>query len=510
MVYYLILAIILSCSQAFAAYSPLNVKEADGSPSVHDVRRITVTNGTLTDNGSGVVTITTGGGGGGGTPGGSDTQVQFNDGGAFGGDSGFTFTKASDLLTIGADGTDGSLKIYSEQGGTDYSVTLNPNASMTQNVTYALPADDGSSDQFLKTDGSGNLTWATPASTSGGWTDDGTVVRLTTSTDDVGIGTASPSQQLEITENFEMPPTTTTVGIVYMGADPIFHSYGVSLDGTDLNLFIGQRAGNFTNEGHNNIIIGADAGIAITDTIQSIVIGNGAFESATDAPQSVAIGTDSLRDVTTGQENVSIGHQAGMSLTTGGNNSCLGNQCLQYGGDALRNACVGQGCLQLTTGDNNVALGNRAGDVNTTGSNNVFLGKDAGHTSTATLTNAVAIGYNAQVTASNKMVLGNGITDYEFRGVSYNFPSSQGSADTYLKNDGSGNLSWASSLTTSGTITSSATGSLGWSVVTAANQACTTTCTSAAMGGQDTDSAPYPIVGPSDATADRCFCAGAS
>ena len=41
-----------------------------------------------------------GGGGGTGTPGGSDTQVQFNDGGAFGGDTGLTFNKTTDTLFI--------------------------------------------------------------------------------------------------------------------------------------------------------------------------------------------------------------------------------------------------------------------------------------------------------------------------------------------------------------------------------------------------------------------------
>ena len=40
------------------------------------------------------------GGGGGGTPGGSDTQVQFNDGGAFAGDAGLTYDRTTDLLTI--------------------------------------------------------------------------------------------------------------------------------------------------------------------------------------------------------------------------------------------------------------------------------------------------------------------------------------------------------------------------------------------------------------------------
>lgn len=41
--------------------------------------------------------------GGGGTPGGSDTQVQFNDGSSFGGDSGLTYNKTTDSLTITGD-----------------------------------------------------------------------------------------------------------------------------------------------------------------------------------------------------------------------------------------------------------------------------------------------------------------------------------------------------------------------------------------------------------------------
>jgi len=49
------------------------------------------------------VVLATAGGGGGGSPGGSDTQVQFNDGGStFGGDAGLTFNKTTNALTAGA------------------------------------------------------------------------------------------------------------------------------------------------------------------------------------------------------------------------------------------------------------------------------------------------------------------------------------------------------------------------------------------------------------------------
>ena len=40
------------------------------------------------------VSITANGGGGGGTPGGSNTQIQFNNGGAFGASAAFTFANS--------------------------------------------------------------------------------------------------------------------------------------------------------------------------------------------------------------------------------------------------------------------------------------------------------------------------------------------------------------------------------------------------------------------------------
>ena len=59
------------------------------------------TNVTITtDSGTDTITInSSGGGGGGGSPGGSDTQVQFNDASSFGGDSGLVYNKTTDTLT---------------------------------------------------------------------------------------------------------------------------------------------------------------------------------------------------------------------------------------------------------------------------------------------------------------------------------------------------------------------------------------------------------------------------
>jgi hypothetical protein len=97
------------------------------------------------------------------SPAGSDTQLQFNDAGSFGGDAGLTFDKTSNALTIGA----GSLKMTGSSSGT---VTLQP-AAAAGTYSLTLPTSDGDSGQFLKTDGSGVLSWDAPAVVTPGGSD---------------------------------------------------------------------------------------------------------------------------------------------------------------------------------------------------------------------------------------------------------------------------------------------------------------------------------------------------
>jgi len=100
-----------------------------------------------------------GDGGAGSTPGGSDTQVQFNDGGSFGGDSGLTFDKTTNALTVGASTVDGGeATVYGDinldDGGT-YTTTLQvvtPTANRTisyPDATGTLALVSGSTGQIL-------------------------------------------------------------------------------------------------------------------------------------------------------------------------------------------------------------------------------------------------------------------------------------------------------------------------------------------------------------------------
>jgi hypothetical protein len=97
--------------------------------------------------------------GGGGTPGGSTTQFQYNNAGSFAG--------AANLTTDGANVTIGSANTlrFANLTSTRY-VGFRANAIVAANVTWTLPVTDGSSNQFLKTDGTGTLSWGSAATAS--------------------------------------------------------------------------------------------------------------------------------------------------------------------------------------------------------------------------------------------------------------------------------------------------------------------------------------------------------
>ena len=88
------------------------------------------------------------------TPGGSDTQVQFNDSGSFGGSANLTWDGSN--LSIAAQG---DLRLLDSTGG-EY-IALQAPATVGSNVTLTLPATDGDADQALTTNGSGVLDWTT-------------------------------------------------------------------------------------------------------------------------------------------------------------------------------------------------------------------------------------------------------------------------------------------------------------------------------------------------------------
>ena len=240
----------------------------------------------------------------------------------------------------------------------------------------------------LTADAQGNGTWlAGGANSGGGWTRDPETltVRLTNPTDKVGIGTASPTEQLEITKNFYFPDTnsTGTAGVMFFGPNRFMHKAG------EWNTFVGENAGNFGIGGNGNTGAGAES-----------------LKNNTSGDSNSALGYKALISNTSGNNNTAVGKSALQGNTSGNNNTAVGMNALS-GNNGDNNSALGLGALSSnSSGSGNTALGKDAMSSNTSGSNNIAIGYQA-NVGSGSLTNATVIGPQAIVNASNTMVFGN-------------------------------------------------------------------------------------------------------
>jgi len=197
---------------------------------------------------------------------------------------------------------------------------------------------------------------------------DGTIQKVVLRWDNsgkIGVGTATPNEQLEITGNLRLPATTATTGIIKSGANPLIHTYGGST-----NFYAGVLAGNLTTTGTYNTASGA---VSLTNL--------------TSGQLNTASGWGSLHDNTIGSENAAFGVSALYSNTTAGQNTAVGNYALYFqsfnnsntkwlsnntavGFEALRNNQPGA----TTNGIENTALGSQSLRANTLGKENTASG----------------------------------------------------------------------------------------------------------------------------------------
>ena len=258
-------------------------------------------------------------------------------------------------------------------------------------------------------------------------------VVLTTS-GNVGIGTASPNEQLEITGNFRLPATTATTGVIMSNGNRFIHNFGPG------NFFAGKNAGNLSVTGGANTGVGVaalssnttgccntatgeDALKANTTGVHNTATGDGALEANTTGDSNTAIGDSALYQNTTSNSNTAIGDNALFSTTSccntaagvsalkdnteGVGNTAIGNDALSLNRTGDFNTAAGlQGLLSNFSGSANTSIGYHALTTNTTGDDNTAIGAFAGVTQSF-LTNATAVGYLAKVDASNKIRLGN-------------------------------------------------------------------------------------------------------
>jgi len=166
------------------------------------------------------------------------------------------------------------------------------------------------------------------------------------------------------------------------------------------------------NASSQNISVGRNAFNNITTGQGNAIFGNSAIPLTTGGSNCI-FGSNMAQSLTSGNSNVIMGAGAGMQLSSGSSNTLIGTSAGSNLTTPLFNVIIGVGAAgYLQTGGSNVAIGANAGYWNGVGfasySNCVFLGLQTQPTS-ATLTNAVAIGAYASVNTNNSMVLGSGL-----------------------------------------------------------------------------------------------------
>ena len=159
-----------------------------------------------------------------------------------------------------------------------------PPHSASASYTLTLPNNDGDANQVLKTDGSGVLSWTTPAAAGA------------SSIDDL--------------------------------SDAVYNS-------TALSLFLGANAGAaVTNSANANVAVGVNAGDSITSANMNVLLGYNAGNAITTGSKNIVIGGQAYNTTSSnGSHNILIGYNAEATSTSTNNEMTIGTAS----GDGLIN-----------------------------------------------------------------------------------------------------------------------------------------------------------------------------
>ncbi|MVM34593.1 hypothetical protein GO755_31480 [Spirosoma sp. HMF4905] len=191
------------------------------------------------------------------------------------------------------------------------------------------------------------------------------------------------------------------------GALNMFAGYyaGYSNTSGSNNVFMGANAGYANATGGSNVFMGAYAGVANSIGNSNVFIGNAAGEYSRTGNNNVFLGQSSGFD-NKASNNTFLGFATGFQNGAGGNNTFVGYQAGYSNTSASNNTFVGyQAGFNNTTGSNNIIIGPNSGTAITTSDDNILMGYNS--QADDGLQNAIAIGANSRVAASNALILGN-------------------------------------------------------------------------------------------------------
>lgn len=207
------------------------------------------------------------------------------------------------------------------------------------------------------------------------WSRTGNFVYPKTIGDSVGIGTATPTAALEVVGN-----AIINGCIIKVDNQSIIDAVGSS-------DFFGRQSG-INNTGSDNSGFGANA----------------LHDNSTGGVNS-AFGSSALYNNTTGSYNSSFGRASLYSNETGNSNCAFGRESLYSNTSGGNTAMGGRSMQSNTSGLQNVGIGYFSLWANTTEIQNTAIGSNAFELATG-FSNATAVGYASEPTASNQVMLG--------------------------------------------------------------------------------------------------------
>jgi hypothetical protein len=341
-----------------------------------------------------------------------------------------------------------------------------------ESTGYEFPTSDGASDQVMVTDGSGQLGWS-DISSDGGWADDGTVVRLETTTDSVGIGTTTPAEKLDIDGNILVRGKATIGQSNTNTGSAAFVAGAYNTASGDLSVV----GGGVSNEASGNR---STIGGGWYDTTKAVLGGvfSGYSNIAGDVPEDTAAlvcggydnsATAKYSSVGGGIENSASGGWA----TVGGGWSNNASETYSTISGGVGNAASGMGAAigggfnnsaddsySTVSGGNGNAAGNIYSNVNGGRENNVtgsygnigggrknFVGGSysaisGGYADTITSNYSFLFGIDSELTQDSTLMVDMPHIRFGDETDGYEFPASDGAADQVMATDGNGLMSW--------------------------------------------------------------------
>ena len=302
-------------------------------------------------------------------------------------------------------------------------IALQAPATITTNVTLTLPSADGTSGQFLSTNGSGTLSFASGGAT--GLADGSAATPSVNYSADTNTGIfRAGNDRLAFSTGGVSRGEFTAAGQLDLTNDALINglTVGKGLASILSNTALGANALAANTSGSNNLATGYEPLFSNTTGSDNVAAGNYALHFNTTGGTNTANGVQALYYNTTGSSNTANGYRALFSNTTGNDNVATGFYALRLNTEGSSNTATGIFALDSnTTASYNTANGYQALYLNTTGSYNTANGYVALYTNTTGASNT-ATGYGALYsnTTGNYNVVNGGDALYENTTASYN------------------------------------------------------------------------------------------